>query len=278
MKQTREFNSYKNFTLDHSLFHSPNNVDTHIHNSYELFYFISGDLTYYIEGHAYQLEPHDLIITNTRELHRIAFNSDADYERKFIHFKSDYISAYQTEEYNLLNHIENRKLGNHNKIAANDVLEQGIDDLWSKIEAASLEKTAESEILTKTYFIQMLIKINEIYSKYNNPVADRYKYDQKTGSILEFINKNLDEKITLDLLQDKFFVNKYYLCHTFKRGTGFTVMEYITYKRIIWAMDLLLADNPALDVAHTVGFNDYSAFFKAFKKINGISPRAYCKQ
>ena len=278
MKQTREFNSYKNFTLDHSLFHSPNNVDTHIHNSYELFYFISGDLTYYIEGHAYQLEPHDLIITNTRELHRIAFNSDADYERKFIHFKSDYISAYQTEEYNLLNHIENRKLGNHNKIAAKDVLEQGIDDLWRKIEAAFLEKTAQGEILTKTYFIQMLIKINEIYSKYNNPVADRYKYDQKTGSILEFINKNLDEKITLDLLQDKFFVNKYYLCHTFKRSTGFTVMEYITYKRIIWAMDLLLADNPALDVAHTVGFNDYSTFFKAFKKINGISPRAYCKQ
>src|SRR5699024_12592581 len=56
--------------------------------------------------------------------------------------------------------------------------------------------------------------------------------------LLDFINNNLDKKITLDLLEKQFFVNKYYLSHTFKRSTGFTVVEYITHKRIIWAMDL----------------------------------------
>ena len=275
MRPTHELWSSKSFILDHSIFQSPNNVDTHIHDCYELFYFISGDLTYYIEGHAYKLKPNDLIITNTKELHRIIFHSDVSYERKYIHFKSEFLSAYQTKEYNLLNYIENRKLGHHNKIDASDVLAQGIDRLWHQIEGASSNKSPESPILLKTYFIQMLIKINEIYSKYDNPLANRYKYDQKTGELLEYINKNLDQKISLDLLEDQFFVNKYYLSHTFKRSTGFTVVEYITHKRIIWAMDLLTVGQPALEVAHTVGFSDYSTFYKAFKKITGISPREY---
>ncbi|GAA4060872.1 AraC family transcriptional regulator [Amphibacillus indicireducens] len=278
MNQTIELKSNKSFDLDHSVFTSPNNVNTHIHDCYELFYYISGDLTYYIEGHAYQLEPHDLIITNTRELHRVVFNSNSSYERKYIHFKSDYLSAYQTEDYNLLNYIENRKLGHHNKIAAKDVLEQGIDQLWAKIEEAYLAETPESAVLTKTYFIQMLIKINEIFSKSNNKFAEKYKYDEKTIRLLDYLNHNLAKHISLDLLEEKFYANKYYLSHTFKRITGFTVMEYVTYKRIIWAMDLLVMDNPALDVAHTVGFNDYSTFYKAFKKITGTSPRKYLKR
>lgn len=275
MKPVLEWKSEKNFILNHSIFQSPNDVDTHIHDCYELFYFISGDLTYYIEGHAYKLKPNDLIITNTRELHRIVFHSDANYERKYIHFKSDFLTAYQTKEYNLLNYIENRKLGHHNKIDGDDVLAQGINELWCKIEAASLDQSPESPILLKTYFIQMLIKINKIYSKYDNPLANRYKHDQKTVDLLEFINNHLDKRITLDLLEEQFFVNKYYLSHTFKRSTGFNVMEYITYKRIIWSMDLLAVGQPALDVAHTVGFNDYSTFYKAFKKITGVSPREY---
>ena len=106
MRPTHELWSSKSFILDHSIFQSPNDVDTHIHDCYELFYFISGDLTYYIEGHAYDLKPNDLIVTNTKELHRIIFHSDANYERKYIHFKSDFLSAYQTKEYNLLNYVD----------------------------------------------------------------------------------------------------------------------------------------------------------------------------
>ena len=132
MKPTHELRSNKSFNLDHSIFQSPNNVDTH------------------------------------------------------IHFKTDFLSAYQTKEYNLLNYV--------------------------------------------------------------------------------------------DLLEKQFFVNKYYLSHTFKKSTGFTVVEYITHKRIIWAMDLLTVGQPALEVAHTVGFSDYSTFYKAFKKITGISPREYSSQ
>ena len=238
--------------LQHTITESPEDISTHIHDCYELFYFISGDLTYYIEGQAYKLCPNDLIITNSRELHRIVFNSNSCYERKYIHFKPEYISSFQTDEYNMLNYLENRKLGYFNRISAKDVLEAGINKLWDQIETASLDSSPESQIMLKTYFIQMLVQVNKIFSRYNNPLVDSKKYDKKIVTILDFINTNLDKKITLDLLQMKFYVNKYYLCHIFKRNTGFTVIEYITYKRIMRAMDLLMSGNTALDVAHTV--------------------------
>ncbi|SDZ33654.1 AraC-type DNA-binding protein [Evansella caseinilytica] len=271
-KQILHYSS-NHFSFVHMVTEPPTDVATHIHDCYEMFYFISGDLTYYIEGQAYKLRPYDLIITNSKELHRIVFLSKASYERKYIHFKPEYVSPYQTEQYNLLAYIEKRKLGCFNMIPAKNVLDNGIGELWENIEKASLDPAPESQILMKIFFIQMLIKINQHLSKYNNPVVDSHKDDQKIAAILDFINNHLEEKITLDSLQERFFVNKYYLCHLFKRNTGFTVIEYITYKRIMRAMELLVAGKPALNVAHSVGFGDYSTFFKAFKKITGYSPK-----
>ncbi|GAF63413.1 AraC family transcriptional regulator [Alkalihalobacillus trypoxylicola] len=260
------------FYLNHTKTEKPVDVATHIHDCYELFYFISGDLTYYIEGQAYQLSPHDMILTNSKELHRIVFNSSHTYERKFIHFTSEYISAYQIDEYNMLSHIENRKLGHFNRIPASFVKNAGIDTLWENIEKASREQSLETPILIKSYFIQLLIKINNQIAQYNNKEELR-KHDDKIIAILEYINKNLEEKITLDLLEQQFYVNKYYLCHIFKKSTGFTVIEYITYKRIMKASELLTSGYSALDASHSVGFHDYSAFYKAFKKITGVSPK-----
>jgi YesN/AraC family two-component response regulator len=264
-----------NFFMNHVVTESPNDIATHIHDCYELFYFISGDLTYYIEGQAYKLCPNDMILTNSRELHRIEFNSKSCFERKYIHFKPEFISSYQTDEYNMLSYIEKRKLGYFNRIPAKSVLEDGIFDLWDKIEKTTQEDSPENLIMMKTYFIQMLITINKIPSENINSFVISHKYDQKIVAILEFINKNLNEKITLDLLESEFYVNKYYLCHIFKTNTGFTVIEYITYKRIMRAMELLTSGSTALDAAHAVGFGDYSTFYKAFKKITGFSPKQY---
>jgi len=275
--QIQRYNS-NHFSLVHMETDIPHDVTTHLHDCYELFYFISGDLTYYIEGQAYKLCPHDLIITNSRELHRIVFNSKCRYERKYIHFKPEYLSSFQTVEYNLLSYIENRKLGYFNRIPAEDVLEYKIDEYWEKIEQAALESSPESGIMMKALFVQMLIMINKVFAKYDNSLGDRHKFDHKIVAILDYINKNLDEKITLDLLQQKFYVNKYYLCHIFKQNTGFTVNEYITYKRIMRASELLMSGMPALDAAHAVGYGDYSTFYKAFKSITGYSPKQYFRK
>ncbi|MEK4251073.1 AraC family transcriptional regulator [Paenibacillus sp. FSL W7-1287] len=279
-KQIQRFIS-NHFLLVHSVTDIPTDVTTHVHDCYELFYFIAGDLTYYIEGQAYELRPHDMIITNSRELHRIVFNSECRYERKFIHFKPEYISSFQTGEYNLLSHIENRKLGYFNRITAEDVHQYKIDELWRQLETAAQDSSPENNTLMKAIFVQMLVTMNKVFAKYDRSLGERqksHKYDHKIVEILDYINKNLDEKITLNVLQQRFYVNKYYLCHIFKLNTGFTVNEYITYKKIMKASELLMTGLTALDAAHAVGYSDYSTFYKAFKGITGYSPKQYFRK
>lgn len=156
MKIMRQLLNYKSnyFTLDHSIIEMPYDIGTHIHNCYELFYFVSGDATYYIEGQAYELTPNDLIITNTRELHRIIFHSDAQYERKYILFHPEYILYYQTDGYQLLKYIEHRKLGHLNIIPAKMVLKTGINKLWDEIESTCIGNTPESSVLMKAFLFK----------------------------------------------------------------------------------------------------------------------------
>lgn len=264
-----------NFSLVHNYTEYPIDVDTHIHDCYELYYYISGDLTYYIEGQSYKLTRNDLIITNTRELHRIVFDSKEGYEREFIQFKPEYISSLQTEEYNMLSFIQKRKLGHFNKINAEDVLSNGIDRFWQQILKHAHEKSPESSIMIKAIFVQMLIEINNIYSKNKNQLMASFQYDEKIIDILKFINENLEKKITLTLLEFEFHINKYYLCHLFKINTGFTVIEYIIYKRIMRAEELLLSGIPIIDISNQVGFGDYTNFYKSFKKVIGVSPKKH---
>lgn len=273
-----DYFSYKtnNFSLNHICTESPIDVDTHIHDCFELYYYISGDLTYYVEGQSYKLSKNDIIITNTRELHRIVFDSKEGYEREFIQFKPEYISTFKTEEYNMLSFIQKRKLGYHNKINAEDVISNGIDKLWQQISIHSHEKSPESSIMIKAIFVQMLIEINKIFAKNKNMLmVASPEYDEIIIDILKYINENLQEKITLKVLEAEFHINKYYLCHLFKINTGFTVMEYVIYKRIMKAEELLLSGIPIIDISNQVGFGDYTNFYKAFKKIVGVSPKKY---
>lgn len=277
----KEYNySYEKngFLYCHSYQEQPSDITTHIHDGYEIFYYISGDLTYYIEGKAYQLKPHDIIITNRRELHRIIFHSPKLYERKYIQIKPEYVSTFlQGEVINPFYYLERRKLGFFNKIDAEVVLTSDISSLWDKIEEVSREDIPENNIMVKLLFMQMLIEINKAYSRNKSFITDSVANNDKVVEILDYINNHIDRKITLDLLADMFYVNKYYLCHIFKQGTGFTVNEYITYKRVIKAQELLNKKISVLEVSDAVGFGDYSNFYKTFKKIVGCTPKKYMK-
>ena len=53
------------------------------------------------------------------------------------------------------------------------------------------------------------------------------------------------------------------------------IYEYILYKRILKAKELMYSDISLTEIAFTCGFGDYSNFLRAFKKITGTSPKEY---
>ncbi|TCT15524.1 helix-turn-helix protein [Natranaerovirga pectinivora] len=69
------------------------------------------------------------------------------------------------------------------------------------------------------------------------------------------------------------FLDKYYLLHTFKEVTGFTIKQYILLKRIAFAKNqLYYTDKNITAISIDSGFNSQSNFIRLFKKKEGITP------
>ena len=97
-------------------------------------------------------------------------------------------------------------------------------------------------------------------------------------AVLTYIEQNYQKNITLNSLDDIAVMNPNYFCRAFQEITQQTPMDYVIFYRIEQAASLLTSTSQAImDIALACGFNDHSYFTKAFKRLKGVTPRAYRK-
>jgi transcriptional regulator GlxA family with amidase domain len=100
--------------------------------------------------------------------------------------------------------------------------------------------------------------------------------DEPVKKAQEFIEKNYQEKITVDQLASTFALGRRNLERRFKKATSNTVNEYIQRVKIEMAkMSLELSRENVNEVMYQVGYNDTKAFRNTFKRITGLSPIEY---
>ncbi|MGZ5242492.1 MAG: GlxA family transcriptional regulator [Bacteroidia bacterium] len=92
----------------------------------------------------------------------------------------------------------------------------------------------------------------------------------------EFIEKNYQEKITVDQLAEQLNLGRRNLERRFKKATANTVSEYTQRVKIEAAKVCLETSRENVaEVMYKVGYNDIKAFRNTFKKITGLSPLEY---
>lgn len=250
----------------------PNLNTIHNHKAYEIFILFSENAVFYVEGRNYAMECGDMIIFNNRELHRISYDTSKLYSRMVFSFARDYVTPFYDENFNILGAFDNRKLGEFNLIKKNTKSYSEIRDCYEKITNCMIKNETGSDLMIKCYFVQMLVLINRVVREITKKQT-RTETDDKILNILNYINENLQQPITLEKLSEKFFLSKFHISHVFKEVTGYSVNKYITYKRVMLADNLIVNGMSAADAGIAAGFNDYSNFYKAFVKIMGHSPR-----
>lgn len=108
---------------------------------------------------------------------------------------------------------------------------------------------------------------------------DKVRVGAKRQSLLhvkDYLDQNYRERITLDDLAGRFFINKFYLARIFKDQFGVSINSYLSQVRITHAKRLLrFSDLTVEQVGHQCGIDEPAYFARVFKKVEGITPREF---
>lgn len=263
---------------DYEIFHYLNNdltsIGLHHHDFYECYLFISGDVTYFIEGKNYYLKSGDIILINSKELHEaIINNKNIIYERIVLWINRSFLKELSTKEIDLSLCFESSH--RKNLLRGSIELQQSIKELLGKLLSLEYYKGIGYDLLYKAYITELMVHINNLAFNDILRLGDDIKKNTLIDGIIEYINNHIDEDITLDMLSEYFYLSKFHLSREFKKHTGTTIHRYIVQKKLIEAKELILKDIPITCVYKQCGFGDYSNFFRAFKNEYGVTPKEF---
>jgi AraC-like DNA-binding protein len=252
---------------------NPDNYRLHYETGYEIYVFLSGEGSYNIEGTRYELEPYSLLMMNSNELHALQISKDQPYERIVLTFKKNFLPPFLSHGVDFFRSIKYRKLGHGNQIQADVVQSSGLLPIFEKLQVLLDKPSAENEFVAKCVLVELLSVINLVKETDPSAAPVQKPAISKVSAMLEYINSNLGEELSLDNLAERFFLTKYHLCHIFKEATGYSINQYISYKRIHLADGLMLEGYTPTQACFMSGFNSYSNFYKSYRKLTGRSPR-----
>ena len=253
-------------------------VELHHHDFHELYFLISGDVTYTIESRQYHVMPGDLLLISPQELHQICIRPDmAAYERFVLWVDPQLLSRISTPLSDLTAHLgpDHPKHSNllRLKPEESEHIRQLFDQLWQESE----EEKYGADLLRQSLLIQLLVSINRLAADPDGYYEEVTHANKAVSKVVDYINLHYNEPLSLDKLAELVYVSKYHLSHEFNRQVGTSVYRYIQKKRLQIARQLLGQGKRPNEVYAMCGFSDYAGFYRAFRAEYQISPREYAQ-
>lgn len=260
-------NSFVTDTKDYSL------RGSHFHKELEIFRIDEGSMLFCADKIKLDVHKGNIIFINPFCIHEFKVNSN---KCKATYFQIDlqpYINEFfNTEDYILFNFIHNQ-YSDKFKIFSSDK----INDIINSIENEITKKEDFYDVQVKSYIYQLIVHL----LRYNLVPNHKKLYNKSVDKLLpviNYINDNIDKKLTLNELCDLLHIDKYYFCKLFKQAMVSTLTEYVNFTRMHKAEQLLINQNKSIsEIALECGFSSPQYFNKLFKKINGVSPSYYKK-
>lgn len=239
----------------------------HYHDFHKIIVFLSGNVTYRIEGKSYHLKPWDILLVNQGAIHMPEIDTSVPYERIILWIQDD------VENTVLNTCFQKASDRSFNFIRMDSLLQERLKDILFELENTLKSDDFGADLLGQALFSQFMVYLNRLFLE-KNYIMDRksISYDSQIDNLIRYINQNLTEDLSIDTLAQKYFLSKYHLMRKFKQETGYTIHNYITSKRLLQARCLITQGTPVMKAASQSGFLDYTTFVRAYKKQFGAAP------
>lgn len=253
---------------------SARNTDFHIHACCEIYYLAEGSVTIFVDQSCYKLNAGDILLMSDLEIHKTLAHTGAEFNRKIVHLDPNYVRTFCTKQTDLLGCFYNHPIGSGNLIHLDSIKQKQYELYFERLIGPSSEEYGD-DLRKKTALIDLLVCINMWHQSQDNRIGSIA--DERLAPIMDYIEENLTEHFTLDDIASATYMDRYYMCHLFKKLTGSSVFQYVLMKRIALAKDLLINGHSVTKTCYLAGFNDYSNFIRTFKKITGYTPGYFLK-
>ncbi|MDO4519143.1 MAG: AraC family transcriptional regulator [Eubacteriales bacterium] len=241
----------------------------HFHDFHKVIVFLSGKVTYHIEGKAYPLQPGDILLVSRHAIHKPEIDSSVPYERIILWIRDD------IDRSDLIRCFAKANDRSFNLVRLYDEIGEDLQKLLKNLRKAEQDTAFGADLLKDALFTQFMVYLNRIFLN-KEYIVDQHIYhsDSQIDQILSYINQNLSDDLSIERLSQKFYISRYYMMRKFKAETGYTVHSYVQNKRLLWAQQLIAQKIPVTKAALQCGFHDYSTFERAYKKQFGHKPTA----
>lgn len=260
----------QDFQLSHNRDPYFRTMEFHAHDFLELYYFLDGSVTYYIEDQVYDLCPGDLLIIPAGKMHRpVIANEHAAYERMVLWITLQYLQSIDSPAGDLQKNLQ--KVGEHGYC----VPFRGDETVFVTALLKKLLYMQKNDTDPKFCAGAVELYLWTIFRSYGVIDTTHRNETQVIPQVIRYITEHFSEPLTLEDIAAEFFVSKSYLNRHFKAYTNSTVYAYIMALRLTHARRMLREGIPAVEAGRECGFSDYSTFYKAFKTQTGLSPQQF---
>lgn len=260
----------QDFQLSHNRDPYFRTMEFHAHDFLELYYFLDGSVTYYIEDQVYDLCPGDLLIIPAGKMHRpVIANEHATYERMVLWITPQYLQSIDSPAGDLQKNLQ--KVGEHGYC----VPFRGDETVFVTALLKKLLYMQKNDTAPKFCAGAVELYLWTIFRSYGVIDTTHRNETQVIPQVIRYITEHFSEPLTLEDIAAEFFVSKSYLNRHFKAYTNSTVYAYIMALRLTHARRMLREGIPAVEAGRECGFSDYSTFYKAFKTQTGLSPQQF---
>ena len=250
-------------------------VASHTHDYYEFYFFLRGNVSIHVDGVQQHLQPGDIIIIppNTRH-HLTVHNQEVPYQR-FIFWISEAFCHDLLEQSQDYGYLFQPTSKSHKYVHHFDVI--SFNTIHTKIIRLLEERHSSQycqQAMVSLCVHDLILTLTRMVYQLKNPGVSKEDNSLYQG-IVGYIDNHMQEKITLEDIAGALFVSKYHIAHVFKAQFGLSIHQYILKKRLNLCKGSIASGTDITTACTQCGFDDYSSFYRAFKKEYGMSPKEF---